>query len=581
MAATYNWSYKPNVPNKYNVIIPITDDNVRPAGFAYIAPWGNDDTGNGSRQYPYRSFKYVYDNTSSFTICILGSGVYREDTINDAKLGWSLIGDGNVIMDGTTKQYWGLSGLFASNIFNITFKNYIIGITGFYTNNYVDCKFIDIPKPFSGSNSEGNTFSGLKNTLIKNANDLYFNYRATSGADYIKNCTIINSNITVNNFYIESYEQLQNVIFYNCRIKFQNAIPKAIGCLFYDCEISIDNGTTYKLYTDIADLEADIAILYPTEPKGLFNCLIADPKFNNLTIDDYTLAIDSPAKNLSYFGTYVGAYSITKALGVKSDVALSSFDNDSAVNLNISDNSLTLIDVDEIASIVTKPIDNTMGREIQKLHTFGFNADRNGEYVDSTADLSTTVLNAGESLNPTTPYLVEIGSITYGSNVYNAGQRFTSSPAGGTFTTSTEGALREIIEAPARENVEGRFSDGALTTVDNTGSIEELAWYFVESDSVSYNGNEYPIGSFLKVLVGITSFTGSGLLRKVFSDSDTYFFFEINQKPTSNNVGNSRTGDILKGNGDKDFDRTGENVFPISKKFIQLKYTIQVDNLTP
>jgi hypothetical protein len=285
---------------------------------------------------------------------------------------------------------------------------------------------------------------------------------------------------------------------------------------------------------------------------------------------------------MSYFGTYIGNYSITRSLAVRASSILSAFDNSSAINLSISDNSLTLVDVESIASIVTKPIDNTLGRELQRLHTFGINADRNGEYVDSTADLANTTISAGTTLSVSTPYTVESGAITYDGGVYNAGQRFTSkSSSPGTFTTSTGGVVREILEAPARENLEARFSDGALTTVDNTATLEELAWYFVEGNAVTYNGNSYAVGAFLKVLTGITSFTGTGLLRKVFSDTDPYFYFEINQKPTSNNVGNSRTGAIVRGNGDKDFDRTAANVFPINKKFIQLRYTIQVNNLTP
>lgn len=316
--------------------------------------------------------------------------------------------------------------------------------------------------------------------------------------------------------------------------------------------------------------------------QSFSGCTIANPVFNNIDIKDYSLSLSSPARNMSYFGTYIGAYSITKALAVKATASLSAFDNSSAINLTIADNSLTLIDVDSVASIVTKPIDNTAGRELQRLLTFGINADRNGEYVDSTVDLANTTISAGTNLATSTPYLVEVGTITYDGNVYNAGQRFTSkSSSPGTFTTATGGVLREILEAPARENVEARFSDGALTTVDNTATLEELAWYFVEGNAATYNGNSYAVGTFIKVLTGITSFTGTGLLRKVFSDADAYFYFEINQKPTSNNVGNSRTGAIVRGNGDKDFDRTAANVFPISKKFIQLRYTIQVNNLTP
>ncbi|WP_113638950.1 hypothetical protein [Nubsella zeaxanthinifaciens] len=576
--ATFNWSYKPSVANKYGITIASSADDVKPSNAVYVAHWGNDITGNGSRLKPYKTINKA--NVASTTV-ILASGTYRE-SLSTSTNNVTLVGDGNVILDisylgvfktGTDCSYLNIkivgSGASVLNNGNTNFR-------------LVDCWFDGAIPTSSG----GFSLSGIVNCTFSNitATLSLGSYQPNKSF----NCTFVNCNSIV------IANSTDACIFYRCNLSAVNVTSlNAINTLYYECNFKMTNGTgsgggIYPTvpagYTNFTTISALMTAYnaYVGVSQSFSGCTIVNPAFNNIDIKDYSLSLSSPARNMSYFGTYIGAYSITKALAVKATASLSAFDNSSAINLTIADNSLTLIDVDSVASIVTKPIDNTAGRELQRLLTFGINADRNGEYVDSTVDLANTTISAGTNLATSTPYLVEVGTITYDGNVYNAGQRFTSkSSSPGTFTTATGGVLREILEAPARENVEARFSDGALTTVDNTATLEELAWYFVEGNAATYNGNSYAVGTFIKVLTGITSFTGTGLLRKVFSDADAYFYFEINQKPTSNNVGNSRTGAIVRGNGDKDFDRTAANVFPISKKFIQLRYTIQVNNLTP
>lgn len=590
MAVTYNWSYRPGVANKYGIVIPASTDDVRPAGVYYVAHWGNDITGNGSRIKPYKTIAKVNPLIANNDVIVLASGTYRETPGATTQRGTvTFVGDGNVICDGTALGGTPFSTHFDSKVLNIVFKNYL-NLNGTFQNSYMDCEFNN----FTGL-SLGNSLRNLYHFIgcvFKNCPYIYGPVNLSTVNDF-KNCTFYRClNIQFTNS--SGLDTFNSCIFYLCNINF-SAAQQLNYSLFYKCNVRFNatapttptvyypsTPTGYSKVDTITDLRTAHISAFPAAVINFPNCVVADPLFNNEAIEDLSIGTNSPARNLSYFGTFVGAYSITKALAVKSSELVSAFDNSSAVNLNIADNALTLLDVEANASIVTKPIDNTAGRELQRLHTFGINADRNGEYVDSTADLANTTISAGTTLSVSTPYVVEVGAITYDGNVYNAGQRFTSkSSSPGTFTTSTSGVLREILEAPARENVEARFSDGALTTVDNTATLEELAWYFVEGNAVTYNGNSYAVGAFLKVLTGITSFTGTGLLRKVFSDSDTYFYFEINQKPTSNNVGNSRTGAIVRGNGDKDFDRIAANIFPINKKFIQLRYTIQVNNLTP
>ena len=590
--ATFNWSYKSGAVLPNGTTVPTTADDVKPTGIIYIANFGNDNTGNGSRQRPYKTIAKSI-TIGQTQVKILGSGVYRE-IIQSATLqiGILVVGDGNVIIDGSLVANSVASGAYDAGFYNLTFKNWQ-NISN-YSNLYSGCKFINIGAIDTGTAND--RYSKYKNCLfsyVGNGVD-FWKINIAQAINSIQNCTFYKcSSIRFTESLISGgLYRLNSCIFYECNIHFLDncetdfhtffrcnvrfiASTVAVPTVFYP---SIPTG--YTKIDDIATLRSSKNSVYPTAQVNYQNTTIADPLFNNLAVDDYTLSLVSPAKNRSYFGTYVGAFSIAKGLKVKASATLSDFDNTTAINLTIADDSLTLISTSSNASIITKPIDNTTGRELLKFPVFGLNADRNGEYVDSTSDLDVSTVSAGTTLLASTPYLVETGSITYNSVVYQSGDRFTSlASSQGTFTTSTGGVLREILEAPARENLEARFTDGAAGYT-SSGSIAVDSWYYVEIGSITYDGVAYAVGTFFKG-TATTTFTGIGSPRLVFAAADAFLFFEINQKPTSNNVGNARTGAISQGNGNKDFDRTSANVFSINKKFIQIKYTIQVNNLTP
>jgi len=384
-----------------------------------------------------------------------------------------------------------------------------------------------------------------------------------------------------------------NLIFYKCNVSFKTLATYIDWCLFYQCNFRFNStdltGTSYypsvptgyTYLTDIADVRAANTAAFGSGYKNFDNTIIEDPLFNNLSIFDFTLAFDSPAKNISYFGNYVGAFSIAEKLLVRTTNADSSFDNSSAVNLTIADDSLTLTDTSSPGSIETKPIANLLGRVYGRLPVLALNADRNGQFVNTTIDLSTSTISAGEDVPINTPFIVQVGSITYDGNVYQVGDRFTSASTTKTFTTSFDGVIAEILQAPSRQAVEARFNAGTATPITNEDTIVGGTWYYVDSGSATYDGDTYNAGSFFKGQSGVTSFTGDGVLIPTFASDDPYFLFEIGQPVTTNNVDDEITGAITKGNGESDFDRTAGNVFSVNLKFIQLKYTINVANLTP
>lgn len=586
MAATYNWAYKPGVTNKYNLVISASADNVRPANCCYVALFGNDLTGNGSRQYPFRT---ITKGCLIAGTIIVASGVYRESAAGNC----ILYGDGDVIMDGTTFFTAALinGGGNSAQIINIKFRNWVLGPANFpFT--LTDCR-VENCKINGFATGVNNVFSNLiAGSLIINA----FGAGGSGLFNGTKNNTFVNClDLTVDFANVgvgfQNYFAINN-IFYNCNIKFKQAnyIDYSV---FYNCNVlfSASASTTptvfypsvpsgYTQVNAISDLRTAHNTGFPSPPLNFPNSIVSDPLFNNKTVGDFSLAFGSPAKNLSYFGTSVGACSIGYGLLVRASEAAGAFDFSTNVNLTIADDSITIIDTTQIASIQTKVISNLIGREISKLPTFGFNADRNGQYIDSILDLSVTSIASTGALTLLTPYLVQIAAITYAGNTYQPGDRFTTDGSTTAFTTASGGVCYEILEAPQRHTVMARFSDGTGNVAAGSPLVIGY-WYLVINANIVYDSVTYTPGSLFKA-IDTNTFTGSGILTIAMS-TETFQHYEIGIKPYSNNTGNTRVGSIIRGNGDPAYVRGGINVteFPINAKFIQLKYILQIANLTP
>lgn len=594
--ATYNWTYQPGKANPYNITINSSANDVQPSNAVYIALWGNDTTGNGSRMFPYRTVAYGATRVGSYGYVIVGNGVYRENNIPGSgnKI---FIGDGDVVFDFTYFQ----SPCFDSNtsginLNNIKFLGAAVPLLGFQYEasvNATDCIF-DNCRPTGGNSYMA--AANFTNCIFRNLTlpmIVGFN-QSRANQIYVTNCTFYRCNgiAFVTQSTSGNYENITSCIFSYCNIGYSISI-NARYSLFFNCNFAYTDTpssaavypnipTGYKNYASIAALQSD----FYTNTNGLTGftyCNLGDPGFNNPAYNDFSLSFSSLAKNMSYQGGYIGAKSIAYSLNPKADPIVSDFENDTAHNLNIADNSITLTDPTQTGWIITKPIVNGSARELARFAVFGVNADRNGQYVDATPDQAAVTLNAGNSLNAGTPYSVETGAITYNGVVYQPGARFTSLETNpGTFTTSAGGVVREITEAAARENVLVRFNDGTNPQISSGTALEALGRYYVVSGSITYNGTTYNAGQVFKAdNTGTNSFTGTGAIQLMFRDSDPWLYFELNTKPQSNNSGNTRTGAIVLGNGDPNYDRTAANVFNINQKFMQLQYVIQVNNLTP
>lgn len=585
--ATYNWAYRPGIKNKYGILIDNSADDVKPANACYVALFGNDETGNGSRMYPFRTLAYA-KQFAYFSFLIVGAGVYRENIGDMESKAISLIADGDVKID---LSYF-LSDYFVSNLQSISLYNFSFEGSGLEmrhshqeTNfNAFDCLFDNI---FPGGTS-GESQGHFRNCIFKNlSNQIVIGYYYAN--TIFENCTFTKcSNVSLWTLGGET----TNVIFHNCNITFlREQIGRDRYCMFYHCNFRImeggnhydyPNGALYPAISDdftyidnIDDLRQFIADAYPLSTVILKNCSIADPKFNNPGIGDYSLMFDSPAKNASYFGTSIGAVSLGYPIKARSEESDGSFDFSTNQNLTITDDSIILTDPDSDASIETVVISNLIQRELEKAPLLGFNADRNGQYIDSFADLSDVIVTQSENLKAHTPYLVEEASIAYDGNPILAGDRFTTNSVL-SFSTNFGGVCREILEAPQRHTILARFSNGGATKAAGE-NLTVNYWYYVDG-TVTYNGHEYTNQTF-KAVNG-SSFTGEGTVIEAMT-TEVFNHYEPGIKFTANTVDDTRLGEILRGNGDPDYERGEAKEFPINSKFIQVKYIIRVKNLKP
>ncbi|MDN5288964.1 MAG: hypothetical protein JWR38_5238 [Mucilaginibacter sp.] len=588
MGATYNWAYRPGLSNKYDVVINNSDDDTRPSNAVYVALFGNDITGNGSRHYPYRTLKKAALLGQVFIIA--ASGVYRESSpLQNSN---QLIGDGDVTLDTTNASY-SIGNGYVFWIYNCRLRGATFLTTATYRNPIIDC-ILEGVSPNGAQENQANQ-QEMQYCLFTNSNMAFGEgENAFNPSNYKKNNTFYKCTIFFRIPSIGNTGLYQNSIFYNCNIQFINFPQYLDYSIFYNCTFQILSTdprslypTTfypvipsgYVYYDTINALKAAVNEVYGND--NVFNhSIITDPLFNNPSIGDYTLQFNSPAKNLSYFGTYVGAKSIAQAIKVSGTESAGGFDFSSAVNLTLADDRITLSNPALDGRIDTRVIVNLLGRELASLPSYGFNADRNGQYIDSIADLATSTQVAGATLLIPVPYLVETGAITYNGAVYQAGERFTTVTGQTTFTTTASGVVREILEAPQRHTVLARFSDGGAAVAAGS-ALTSGYWYFVQSGSVTYNGATYTAEQVFKA-IDTHGFSGSGSVITAMS-TESYQNYELGSKPTSNNTGDQRTGAIIRGNGDPAYDRGGMGVkeFPITAKFIQVSYIIKVNNLKP
>ena len=564
--------------NGTNTIHPSFNWNLAYDNYIHVALWGNDTLGDGTKFKPYRTIQKGLNITANNGNVAVGAGTYRE-TLSWGKV-VNLYADGQAIIDLT---YTSLNGNnFRSNVVGFTIRNGSLLHTTDFALQFTNCRF-----------ENTNNKMSINNSYVYTQNCTFWNHTGNlsihnpEGA-FARGCSYYNfGSITIPAYGSNIYPGLlDRCIFHTGDIYF-NVAPLFDYSCFFNCRFAIAGvaAGTPQIYATILDLR--VALTAKWGGDYLKNSYFEDPQFNNPTIGDLSLALNSPAKNMTFLGDYIGSTSIGKGLKADVDPLISNFDNASKVNLDIgTEGYLSLSNVNLNGYITSKPLPNLEGRNILGLPLFGEFGDRNGEYIDATPDIDWTgSYQAGDELAVGSIYWVDPagGPITYNGAIIQPNERFPVVTDALTFTTTStpSGFVREIIEAPTRMNIEARFTNGYNLLQPNQDILTEGHWFFVEggeTDTTRYNEVTYYGGQFIKGSGNI--FTGIPV-REVFKNTDMYQYYQTVGTLTCNRVGNVTTGEITKGNGDRDFDRATANGFKINSKFMQIRYTMQAKNLKP
>lgn len=571
--------------------ITASADNVRPSNAAYVAKWGNDTTGNGSRTRPYLTIAKANTILSStLGVIILGEGVYREGNISPAGVRTYLA---NTIR-GVEINCTSFSTFLSLTIDNPCF----IGLTVTSCNTFtatqfwiiaVDCTFKNI-STFRGTFSASGYYNLFTRCEFLNISTL--SMQSAQGA--------FNNTITYNTFYnirnltwnvisgtANVFNNVNNV-YRNCNIWISSANCGGVGeysCYDSSCNwrFNASQGTVpttlpptipsgYVNYTTLATLKAALLVAFPTANPSFDQSIMSNPLFNNESGDDLTLSLSSPIKNWSYAGSFIGCRPPALAFNFTNDIT-------EQTNITVTSGVVSITSIGSLAQFVTIPKDLGNIYQLLSLPVFRNIAERNGEGVDYVRDISGSTISAGVGvLTNDTPYVVEGSAISWNSLTINVGDKFSAFTGQLDFTSAGGGVVREILDYPNQQNVEWRFKESLTGTISSGTGVLTIGDYYLANGSVTHNSITYTIGQIFKAINA--DFTGAGTVSVVFASGDTWYPFDSSGiQPKCNRVGNVSTGVISKGNADNTFDRTPANQFNVVCRYIQARLTIQPNNL--
>lgn len=539
-APTYNSGIF-TIPSSVNEQTP-------PSNVFYIAKWGNDITGNGSRDRPFLTIAKGTANSTTIRLVVIGTGVYREScsVINSVGQSNIFVADGNVTIEGT-----GINNFLSNAQGGYTFIGF--KITNFLNIGGGGAQYCVALQSCVVSNILG----VVENRSLTSNNNIYYNINrffdntangmtAQAFSRYLQKNTFVN--IKNVEFLLPANVPFGSIynIFKNCNIQYR-AATRADYNLYHNCNFRFnatagtqptglpeDSGNTYipsgwmtTRPTTPAEIQAG-QVAAGFAGVGFANSLVTDPLFTNIALADFTLQPTSPARNLAYEGAFVGAKSVGTPLKFRLVEGQGDFKFSSNVNLTIVDDSATLTNSASTATIESNVIDLGKDKVLRALSMLGLLGDRNGEWVDSSTDLdSVTTASGSNLLIANQSYIVETGTITYNAVLYQVGQKFAVIAGTLDYTPTGGGVVRRIIEAPNRVCYEMRIS--SISAVD--------------------------------------------------CEAQSYFKYEFDTQPTVNRVGNSGSGAITLGNGEITFNRTPANIFLVSARWIQIRLFVQNNNL--
>jgi|SRR5665647_749886 len=552
----------------------------------YVSRFGSDSN-DGSANAPYRTVQKAKDAGKASVQ--LGPGVYREAPSYTG----DIFGEQSIVDLTLSVGY--LANTQAKRVIGIKMVNAVSLSNCSYQNSILK----DI---VSGSQIDGASIN-VNNNIFKNigisgtASRSVSLYNTTSHG--LKNCTFDNCWVVLQTT-SSSLTGMTFCIFSNCKIEIVNAFVYLLSNnynLFYNCTFKFGTDTVYKTQADIESLYGvsgiDAIRAYYNAKFGTFNvfptCLVADPLFNNSALDDYSLKPYSPARNMAYDGTYIGAKDVgypTYAYANDQDHPNSFYNASKSANVIVANNSITLArNVDGSAvgggNITEKSKDLGKIQEIKSNQlSFAF-ADRNREMPNASPTIDMTApIAAGTALVSGMIYINEVDTVLYNAVLYPIRSRIYAID---TNTFTGNGVLYKVINNAQNNTNLIRFKQSISGAKISAGTnLTVNSWYRVYDNLITWNGLNIGIGDVFQAIAGRVSFSGSGKCVEEFNDTDVWGEYVINAPILVKRIGNISMGAIdtgtdgkLLSNGHPEYDnatnkaRTG---FTIFARYVQVKH---------
>lgn len=582
--ATYNW-----LPNPY-----FTTNR-------YKAPTGSDTTGDGTANKPYRTIQKCIDSGGTNIQCApeiireqwtVAPRIYFEpgciyDNFSIATSNGTSLKYGVKIINAklTTPDYaeW-------SNVF---FKGRVLQSIAATVGNKKELSVIVNPGTKTTSTVSSyvgaNTGSFIRSTIINQVVNLGTNLSAINYPDGMNRCIFSNCDIVCSMNFTDVSDGYDFNLFHNCRYKF------GTDTVFLT-QVQIE--TTYGV-TGIDAVKDYYLAKFGT--NNVFNySKVADPLFNNPDYDDYTLQPLSPARHMSYDGTFIGAKDIAfPTFAYADDLGHPNAFYNASKNANtlVANNSITLVrnpDGSAVGNgeITEKPKDLGKIYELKTNQSSYIFADRNREMLDANADIDLSApISAGTPLVSGTVYINEGGSVIYNAITYPNRSRITAVDSVQSFTTVEGAVLYAVLEYPNRYTNYIRYKQVIPGTQIAAGTdvLTAGCWYRVYNDLITWDNKNIPVGDSFQAVAGKLSFTGAGVVVEEFSEADVYSEVIIDAPIKCRRVGNVSTGAIDTGtdgkpltNGHKEYynaTNKPRSEFSIFARYIQKQWILNTKML--
>jgi hypothetical protein len=598
--------------------IPNTANNVVPdSQVGYVALWGNDITGNGSRLKPWATIQKAIDTINNSTqYIIVGSGFYNQYFSRTTGTTNIIIGDGHVIFDGNNLPLTpGPNPTYPTYLFKKT-STANIGFIGITIKNYINV--IECPINFS----DLSTLSGNNSV-----NTIFYNC-------LVENCQRITNRMLPSS--VNDGLWSENTVFYNIQKACLFRINPAAG---YE-RLPIHKTSFIKckaVYLDFSTVTSDVFIrdnvflstniwIYNDGANSLnsfdffsfYNCnwrfgtsgltpQLSENDINSVGFPDFGNPGSIPANyqyisdvaTLKYqFEVVFGAYSVPfmenviasdPLINIQEDIADVSLNPLSPVRSGAAGTGIAIVQrTPNTPSGVFGPEFGARGVGIPIRSGVNFdnstidnlslidNGDSDFYTLTSTASLGYI---RSEVINLVT--FKEINMLDFFGNIgYLSGQYITDNDNLGTpvtiaaspsiTTLTNDQAYVVAYDSPEPITFFGSspiilFPGDKFTAV--SGENQAQSEFGVAKVIPITDANNY---DFVYMRISQIPFASN-------AGSPTFFKYKINQKPMCNRVGNFPTGDIVAGNADTSFDPSV--AFPVRAKYVQIEFTIQNNNL--